>query len=102
MAAQPGEFAPRLSAVGGPEDRRVFDSGIHRVRIVERRFQMPDSLELPGVRLAVVPLVSAGNAIVRELVIHWLPCLSTVIGALDQLPEPAAGLRRIQPVRVSR
>src|SRR5262249_40047757 len=50
----------------------------------------------------VVPLVRAGDAIVHELVTHWLPRLATVVGALDQLPEPAAGLRRIQPIRVSR
>src|SRR5262249_37411639 len=63
---------------------------------------MPDALELPGVRCAVVPLVRAGDAIVHELVTHWLPRLATVVGALDQLPEPATGLRRIQPIPVSR
>src|SRR5262244_2974947 len=30
-----------------------------------------------------------------------LPRLAPVVGALDLLPEPAAGLRRIQPMRVS-
>src|SRR5712692_6832230 len=63
---------------------------------------MPDSRELPGVRRAVIPLVSAGDAIVYELVPHRLPRLATVVGALDLLPEPAGGLRRIQPIRVSR
>ena len=61
---------------------------------------MPDALELPGVRRAVVPLVRAGDAVVDELVAHRLPRLAAVVGALDHLPEPAAGLRRIQPVRV--
>ena len=61
---------------------------------------MPDALELPGVRRAVVPLVRAGDAVVDELVADRLPRLAAVVGALDQLPEPAAGLRRIQPIRV--
>src|SRR5262249_55498486 len=62
---------------------------------------MPDALELPGARRAVVPLVSAGDTIVHELVPHRLPHLAPIVGALDLLPEPAAGLRRIQPIRVS-
>src|SRR5687768_10320809 len=72
---------------------------------------------------AVVPLVCgerlAGlrRGVVHEFVAHagWriirarqllpaghLPCLATVARALDDLPEPAAGLRRVQPVRVGR
>src|SRR5437867_2090756 len=62
---------------------------------------MPDSQELPGAGRAVVPEVSAGDAVVRELVPHRLPRLATVVGALDLLPEPAARLRRVQPIRVS-
>src|SRR5213080_283035 len=62
---------------------------------------MPHSLELPWVGRAIVPLVSAGDAVIHKLVTYRLPCLATVVGALDQLPEPAAGLRRIQPIRVS-
>ena len=62
---------------------------------------MPDSLELPGVRRAVIPLVSAGDAVVFELVADRLPSLAAVVGALDLLPEPAAALRRVQPVRVN-
>src|SRR5687767_10855761 len=62
---------------------------------------MPDASELPGVRGAVVPQVRAGNTVVHELVSHRLPRLAAVVGALDHLPEPAAGLRAVQPVRVS-
>src|SRR4029450_12936428 len=62
---------------------------------------MPDALELPGVRCAVIPLMRAGDTVVHELVPHWLPRLAPVVGALDLLPKPAAGLRRIQPMRVS-
>src|SRR5262249_44558615 len=56
--------------------------------------------ELPGVRRTVVPQVRAGIPVVRELVAHRCPRLAAVVGALDQLSEPAAGLRGIQPVRV--
>ena len=101
VAAQPGEFLPRLPAIGRAEQGGVLDPGVNRVRIGQRRFQMPDALELPGMRRAVVPLVSAGNAVVYELVAHRLPGLAAIVGALDQLPEPAARLRRIQPVRVN-
>src|SRR2546422_10020820 len=61
---------------------------------------MPDSRELPGARGAVVPQVSAGDAVVHELVTHRLPRLAGVVGALDHLSEPAGGLRRIQTIRV--
>ena len=100
VAAQPGKLLPRLPAVGRAEQGGVFHPGVDRVRIGQRRFEMPDALELPGVRRAVVPLVRAGDAVVHELVAHRLPRLAAVVGALDQLPEPAAGLRRIQPIRV--
>ena len=101
VAAQSGEFLPGLPAVGRAEQGGVFHPGVDRVRIGERRFEMPDALELPGVRRAVVPLVRAGDAVVDELVAHRLPRLAAVVRALDHLPEPAARLRRIQPIRVS-
>ena len=100
VAAQPGELLPGLPAVGRAEQGGVFDPGVDRVRIGQRRLEMPDALELPGVRRAVVPLVGAGDAVVDELVADRLPGLAAVVGALDHLPEPAAGLRRVQPVRV--
>src|SRR6266508_46263 len=37
---------------------------------------------------------------VRELVAHRLPGLATIVRALDHLPEPAAGLRGIEPIRI--
>src|SRR5262249_39791071 len=64
--------------------------------------EVPDALELPGVGRAVVPLVRARDAVVLELVADRLPRLAAVIGSLDHLPEPAAGLRRIESVRVDR
>src|SRR5216117_817318 len=96
-----GELLPRLAAIHRAEQGGVLNPGVDHVRIGQRRFEMPDARELTGTRRAVVPQVSAGDAVVDELVPHRLPRLATVVGALDQLPEPAAGLRRIQPIRVS-
>jgi len=47
------ELLPALPAVFGAEQRRVLDPGINCVRIGERRFEMPDPLELPGMWRAV-------------------------------------------------
>ena len=63
---------------------------------------MPDALELKGAGGPVVPLVGAGLALVDELVIDRLPGLATVVGALDHLPVPSGGLRRVDAVRVGR
>src|SRR5437667_12914349 len=81
---------------------------------------MPDALELPRMLGAVVPLMSgerlAGSrgSVVHELVALALrhsfwrgpfarrgprlcPSFAAVIGPLNELPKPAAALRRIQP-----
>ena len=90
VAAQAGELLPGLPAVGGAEQRGVFDSGVDRVRIGERRLEMPDALELPGMRRAVVPLVrgegfaGCGRGVVDELVAL----------ALGQAVRVSASLRR--------
>ena len=97
--AQPGQLLPGLAAVGRAEQGGVLDAGVDGVRVGQRRLEVPDALELPGVRRAVVPLVGAGHAVVGELVADRLPRLAAVVGALDHLPEPAAGLRRVEPVR---
>ena len=102
VVPQAGHLLPALAAVDRVEHRRVFDAGKHRVGIGQRRLEMPDALELPGVRRAVVPLVRAGGAVVGELVVHRLPGLAAVVRPLNQLPEPAGRLRRVQPVRVGR
>ena len=98
--AQPGQFLPGLAAVRGTEQGGVFHTGIDGVRVGQRRLEMPDALEFPGVLRAVVPLVRAGYAFVGELVAHRFPVLPAVVRALDHLAEPAAGLGGIQPVRV--
>ena len=74
VAAQAGKFLPGLAAVGGAEQRGVFHSGVNGVGIGERRLEMPDALELPGMLRAVVPLVRGerlagfGRSVVDELV----------------------------------
>ena len=100
MATESGQLLPGLAAVGRAEQRGVFDAGVDHVRIGRRWFEMPDPLELPWVRRAVVPLVSARDAVVGELVAHRLPAPATVVRSLNHLPEPAGGLRRVQPIRI--
>src|SRR5262249_4587419 len=116
VAAEAGELVPGLTAVGGAEQSGVLHAGVDRVRIAQGRFDMPDALEFPRVLGAVVPLVRRerlagfGRRVVDELVAFALgpalgrrgrlagrrpglvPGLSGVVGALDDLPEPAAGL----------
>ena len=58
---RPGSSVPGLPAVGGAEQRRVLDAGVDRVGIGQRRLEVPDALELPRVRRAVVPLMRAGH-----------------------------------------
>src|SRR5205807_410778 len=99
---------------------------IDRVRLVERRFDMPDALELPRMVGAIVPLMSRERlpspvrGIVHELIAlrfretfwrgDWLarrcsrlePGFAAVIRTLNNLAKPAAGLRGIQAVRIGR
>src|SRR2546430_13506275 len=91
----------------------------HGVRIGERRLEVPDALELPGMLRAVVELVRgewlaglrrrvvdefvalASRHAIRRLghpAARRLPRLAAVAGALDDLAEPPAGLRRVQAV----
>ena len=66
---------------------------------------------------AVVPLMRARDAVVNELVAlahrhpWWIccrpaawriPCFAAVIRALNDLPEPRAGLRGVDSIRISR
>src|SRR5258706_10045103 len=101
VAAESGKLQPRLSPIGCAEYCGICHPGVNGIRIAERWFKVPDPLEFPRVRRAVVPLVSAGNAVVNKFVTYRLPRLAPVIRALDLLPKPAAGLRRIQPVGIN-
>src|ERR1035438_535400 len=77
---------------------------------------MPDTFEFPGVLRAVIPLMRADFAFVNELVarargkfardrcwraIRGVPGFAAVIRTLDDLPKPAARLRRINAVRIN-
>src|SRR5262245_42267899 len=62
---------------------------------------MPHSLEFPGMRRAVVPLMRAQDTVVEEFVTDRCPRFSTVVGTLYQLPEPRAVLRRIEPLCIN-
>src|ERR1700736_4932763 len=79
---------------------------------------MPHPLKLPRVLSTVVPLVRAGNAIINEFVTfslrrtigtlqllrcatRRLPGFTSIIGALNDLSKPGAGLRCIQTVRIN-
>src|SRR5438132_4558333 len=102
MFAQPGELTPALAAVGGFEEGGIFHAGVDGIRIAQGWFQVPDALEFPGPRFAVVPEVGARCPFVDELVAHRLPGLPPVVRTLDQLSEPAGRLGCVQPVRISR
>ena len=68
-----GQLLPALTTVTGAEQSGVLDPGIHHVRVVQRRLEVPDPRELPRVRCPVVPLVRAGSALVGELVTRGHP-----------------------------
>src|SRR5262245_36586908 len=78
---------------------------------------MPDALELPGMLRTVVKLVRSDVAFVEEHIALALghsirthqvfgfgsgrvPGFAAVIGALDDLPEPATRLRRVDAIRI--
>src|SRR4051812_30831294 len=116
---------PTLAAVGRAEQRGVFHARINHIRVVQRRLNVPNALEFPWMLRAVVPLMRRDwLAGLRRDVIHEfialtfgpaLRCLelvgaaarrepgfAAVVGPLDHLAEPTAGLRGVQPIRVSR
>ena len=71
VTAKPGKFVPILSAVGGAEKRGVFDARINGLRIGKGGLDVPDSLELPGMLRAVVPLMRGerrGGGVVNKFV----------------------------------
>src|SRR4030095_701100 len=80
---------------------------------------MPNTLELPGMLSAVIPLMRARDTIVNKFValafLHAVgtfqflraapgrvPLFSAVIRALNDLAEPPAGLRGINSIRIDR
>src|SRR6267378_3853759 len=126
VAAQSRQFLPRLTAVARAEQSGILHPGINGIRIGQRWFEMPDAFEFPRMLRAVVPHMSCDRftcfrrAVVDEFVAlafwhpvgssdrlaggrTWLePAFATIIGALNDLAEPAAGLGRVKPIRVGR
>ncbi len=124
MAAEAGELVPGFAAVGGFEESGIFNAGEDGVGIGERRLEMPDALEFPGMLCAVVPLVSGerragfSGGVVDEFIgfahgptlrgniffsgrrAGLEPGFAAIIGTLDDLAEPAAGLRSVDAVGV--
>src|SRR5205807_6076586 len=100
VVAQGGKLPPRLPAVGRLEQRGILNARVGGIGIGQRRLEVPDPGELEGPLRSVVPEVIADGALVRELVAYRLPRLAAIAGTLDHLPEPAAGLRGVDPVRV--
>src|SRR5262249_89452 len=100
MSTQAGQFLPVLASVIGTEDGGVFDSGEDGLRVAQRRLQMPDAFEFPGMGCAVVPFMRAGYTFVAKLVTHRLPGFAAIIRPLNDLPKPTAGLRREELVWV--
>src|ERR1700738_934865 len=96
------QLLPGLTAIGGAEQGGVLHAGVDGVRIDQRRLEVPDARELPGMLRAVVPLVGARAALVLELVANRLPGLATIARALENLPEPAAGLGGVKAVGIRR
>src|SRR5277367_3861603 len=63
---------------------------------------MPDPLEFPGMSRAVVPLMGAGISVVGEFISRRLPRFAAVVGSLDLLAKPAAGLGGVDSIRLDR
>src|SRR5205823_10546382 len=102
VRAQAGQLLPGLAGVARLEERRILDARVYLVGIRQRWLDMPDALELPRMRRAVVPLVCARRPGVLEVVAGRLPGLASVVRSSEDLAEPAARLRRVEAVGVRR
>src|SRR3981081_4766312 len=102
MSSKARQLVPRLGAVGGLEEGCVLDARVNGIGVFQGGLEMPDTLELPGMRRAVVPDVGARRALVLELIPGRLPALATVVRSLKALAEPAAGLGCAEAVGICR
>jgi hypothetical protein len=92
-AAQAGEFIPCEAGIGGLEECGILHAGEDGVRVRGGGFQVPDAFEFPRMLGAIIPLVRAGDAVIAEFIANGRPALAAVVGTLDDLAKPAAGLR---------
>src|SRR5207249_7654409 len=105
VLAEPGQFVPAFAAIFRFEQRRVFHARVNVIGVIERRFEMPDALELPRMLGAVVPHVRPWNAIVNEFVAlafrravrtfqilgtaaRSFPGFAAIARSLNDLPKP--------------
>src|SRR5262250_1601050 len=102
MPAQSWKFLPILAAVDGSKQSGILRSGEDRFRIFEGGFEMPNTLEFPGMRGAIIPFVSACGAFIGELIADWLPGFSAIVRPLNHLTEPTTGLGSKDPIRFRR
>src|SRR6185369_1437339 len=124
MTAETRQLIPRLTAVSRAKQSGVFNARENRVWIVKRRLEMPNSFELPRLQSAVIKLVRGERLtgflrrVVNKLVAlthrhtfgrggrraggrsRLKPRLAAIVGALNDLTKPAAGLRRVNAVRI--
>ena len=84
VLAKAGELPPGEAGVGGAEEGGVFGTGEDGIGAGEGGLQVPDALELPRVRRAVVPLVGSGVAGVAELIANGCPREAAVVRALGR------------------
>src|SRR5579859_1299339 len=123
MPAQSGKFLPGFAAIFRFEKRGILNAGKDSVRFRERRLDMPDTLELPGMLRTIIKLMRRQrfsglrrNVVdkfvalsfrhsIGTLFFAWRssrlePRLAAVIRTLNHLPKPPAGLRSINPVGI--
>src|SRR6516225_7126342 len=120
MTTQAREFVPGFAAVRRAEQCGVLDAGVDGIRVAQRRLEMPDALEFPRMLRAIVPLMCCerrAGGVVNKLVAFafWHaarpggfargctglePGFAAVVGTLNDLAEPAAGLRGVHAIGV--
>jgi len=101
VAAEPRHLAPAPAAVAERKERRVLHAGEDAVRIGQRgsRCQTRANSTDGACRRTTGGCPGRRRSGTRS---RPAPGDTSIVGALDELPEPACGLRRVDPVRVGR
>lgn len=98
--AKGGEFLPGVAPIGGAKEGGIFHAGVDGIGIVEEGLEVPDAFEFPRVLGAVVPFVRADFALVLKVVADGFPSEAAIVGALDDLAEPTAGLGGVEALGI--